>query len=35
MGYDIVGMVLAGAAMGLLVFYMAKGLFDILTGRMR
>jgi hypothetical protein len=35
MGFEIIGMILAGAAMGLLVFYVAKGLFDVVTGKMR
>ena len=35
MGFEVIGMVLAGSAMGLLVFYVAKGLFDVITGKMK
>ena len=35
MGYEIIMMLCAGAAVGLLAFYMGKGILDILTGKMR
>jgi len=35
MGFEIIGMIFAGASIGLLSFYMAKGIVDIFMGKMR
>jgi len=35
MGFEVIGMIFAGAAIGLLAFYMAKGIVDIFMGKMR
>ena len=35
MGYEVIGMVLAAAAMGALVFYMVKFVIDVLLGKYR
>ena len=35
MGYEIIMMLCAGASVGLLAFYIGKGVLDILTGKMR
>ena len=35
MGFEVIGMILAGAAMGSLAFYMIKFVIDVLLGKYR